>query len=341
MNLKDCKILLTGATGLIGGEIYYRLSIKSNVYLLCRNAKTAKERLLNRQKAIIGNKPTNDFNIVEGDITKSNWGLNKFDYDMVIHCAGETSFIKKKNCYDVNVTGIKHLIKLIKNTNTKLIYFGTASSCGIIKNTIIDENTNPSDEFYNAYTETKHKSETLIKENLDNYLILRPTIVLGDNVIDEKFALGIGWAIYVTRYFNELPFNPDSNMDYLQVSYVGKATIKLLEKEKLNHKEYLISCGKDNIKVREIMDFLQKYFSLKKEIAIGEDLKYNYDGEQRKLFRILKHYVPFINMNVVYDNSRLINEFDELKEVAPLFDYLGLVLNQIKENNIYKGISSI
>ena len=342
MDLINSRILLTGATGLIGGEIYYRLPNKSNVYLLCRDMKSANKRLLNRQKSIIGNNPQNNFNIVEGDITKENWGLEECDYDMVIHCAGETSFIKKKACYDVNVTGIKNLISLIKNRNTKMIYFGTASSCGAIKDKTISENTNPISQFYNDYTAIKSESEKLIKANLCNYLILRPTIVLPDNIIDDKFAWGIGWAFYVTKYFNKLPFNPDSSMDYLPVSYVGKVTVEMLKKENHKHKEYIISCKKDNgVKVIEIMKFLNRYFKLKQEITINENIKTDYTGEQKKIFRILKYYLSFINMNVIFDNSRLIDEFENLKEIPPLLDYLGFILDQINDKNVFEGVKSI
>jgi nucleoside-diphosphate-sugar epimerase len=340
MNLLKDKILLTGATGLIGGEIYYRLPNKSNVYVLCRNGKNAQERLLKRQKAIVGNNSKDRFNIIEGDITKPNWELKEFDYDIIIHAAGDTSFIHKKQCIETNVVGIKNLIELIKKSEKKpyLVYFGTASSHGAVKNQTIDETFKPLDKFYNTYTETKKTSEDLIKKYLSNYLIIRPTIVLGDNVMDVDLSCSIGWAFYVTKYFKELPFSPMSKMDYVPVSYVGKVIMKLLENEP-KHKEYIVSCGKDRSKnMSQIMDFLHTELKRKIKIVIDEKLKTDYTGLERKLFPAIKHYLPFVNMNIIYDNKRLISESADLINVPPLFEYLGHVLRQVDESSALKEI---
>ena len=57
MNLADKKILLTGATGLIGGEIYYRLKNKENITVLCRNRSSALQQLLFAARAGDGTEP--------------------------------------------------------------------------------------------------------------------------------------------------------------------------------------------------------------------------------------------------------------------------------------------
>ena len=339
MDLLNKRILLTGATGLIGGEIYYQLPAKENVYCLCRDGENTKERLANRQRAITdNNKSDYKFNIVQGDVTKKDWRLNDLNYDMIIHAAGETSFIHKKLCEDVNIRGTRHLINLIKRSGHKpfLVYIGTATSHGAVKNKEIDETYQGIDKHHNHYTRTKQIAENLIRDSLKDYLILKPTIVMGDNVRDKKLATSIGWAFYILRYFDQLPFNPKSHMDYLPVSYVGKVIIGLLKKQRLKYKEYFISCGKySNIQVKDFINYCDKLVN-KKSTLLDENLDIKYEGKQRVLFRGLKYYVPFTNMNVIYDNSRLIEELPEAGNIPNLLDYLQKIINQISEKDAVK-----
>jgi hypothetical protein len=52
---------------------------------------------------------------------------------------------------------------------------------------------------------------------------------------------------------------------------------------------------------------------------------------QRRLFGSLRYYLPFINMDVVYDNGRLLEELGEsTPKVRPLADYLPDLLRLIR-----------
>lgn len=336
MNIEKSKILLTGATGLIGGEIYNKLPNKKNVSILVRdlNESEAKKRLQIRQKGIIGNATiANDFNVIQGDVTKPGWGLKSFEYDLIIHCAAETSFLKSESCETTNIKAIEYLIELIQNSEKKpfLTYFSTASCHGIIKDKIIDEKFKTNPKQFNSYTNSKRIARKLIKDKLKDFLILRPTIVMGDNVNNKKLASSIGWALYALRYFEELPFNPEAMMDFIPVSYIGDVTMKLLQKKELQNKEFFISCGTDScIKVKDIISTSIKVIK-EKRINLNEAIVPNYKGLQKKIYDSLKFYEPFINMNIIYDNQRLVDELPEMNKVPSLLNYLPGILDQIDE----------
>lgn len=77
--LREKKIFVTGATGLVGSLLVRSLiRIGSNVYALARNPDKA--------RAIYGNE-MNQIHIVKGDITSSNWFDQLPDIDYVFHCA--------------------------------------------------------------------------------------------------------------------------------------------------------------------------------------------------------------------------------------------------------------
>jgi tagatose-1,6-bisphosphate aldolase non-catalytic subunit AgaZ/GatZ len=51
---------------------------------------------------------------------------------------------------------------------------------------------------------------------------------------------------------------------------------------------------------------------------------------QRKIFFGMRYYLPFINMNVTYDNQRLRDELgDECPPLPAATDYLGSLLEMI------------
>ena len=53
-------------------------------------------------------------------------------------------------------------------------------------------------------------------------------------------------------------------------------------------------------------------------------------SDQRKIFAMLRHYLPFLNMDVAYDNTRLMTDLGPMAPaVAPLPSYLGDLLAMI------------
>ena len=52
--------------------------------------------------------------------------------------------------------------------------------------------------------------------------------------------------------------------------------------------------------------------------------------ERRKIFASLRNYLPFLNMNVLYDNSRLRQELGErFPALSPFTSYLAELLHLI------------
>ena len=53
-------------------------------------------------------------------------------------------------------------------------------------------------------------------------------------------------------------------------------------------------------------------------------------AHQRKLFSTFRYYLPFLNMDVVYDNTRLRAELGNwLPEITPVAEYAGNLLNLV------------
>lgn len=111
------KILITGATGYLGGRIYQHLSDKFQIILSSRKKKLPYEYNLNTNSTLL--------NLVDKDLKEL-----LFDVDVIIHLASLNAKECQKNilnAYEVNVNNsIRILQNINPSKNTLFIYFSTA-----------------------------------------------------------------------------------------------------------------------------------------------------------------------------------------------------------------------
>jgi len=153
-------ILVTGSQGLLGSSLV--LNKKFNIIFLpsTHNPK---------------NKSTYNLDILNSSIVESF--LYEHQPDVIINCAAYTNvdsgYKHKKECHDINVNGLKNLLKY-SSINTKIVHISTdyvfdGSS------SIYDESsiTRP----VNYYGKTKLEAENILKGSNKDYLIFRPNVL--------------------------------------------------------------------------------------------------------------------------------------------------------------------
>lgn len=168
MNLTRKKILITGATGFIGGRLIEELMLNHDVEIrtLVRDFKTA-SRIAR-------------FNIkmVASDLSEIKpIELACKDCDIVINCAHDFS-----SSIAENTQRIENLISVTANHGARLVHLSTIDVYGWPDVEEIKETTHQNTN-RNKYAETKYKIEetihrSQIKDNLSS-VILQPTIVYG------------------------------------------------------------------------------------------------------------------------------------------------------------------
>ena len=244
------KILLTGASGTVGKEIFTELLRRTSEYeisLFLRGSRKNKK---------LFNLYINKIRIVWG--TLQNYEEVKRavnEQDVIIHVAAALPDIAFKNpdfVVSTNVDGIQNVINAMETqtNHPKLIYTSSVAVYGdrrekpIIKlSDLIDDNTK------DLYTSTKIKAERLIKESKLEYSIFRVSYVVAKDVIKFRPIM----------FFIAL----DTSVEAIHAKDVGLALVNAIDSNETWNNTFNLGGGKqcqilyrDNINdIFEIMGF--------------------------------------------------------------------------------------
>jgi nucleoside-diphosphate-sugar epimerase len=216
------KIILTGATGVLGSHIMYDIlehyiinDIDGKLYLITRNKGkvSAKERIIE----LLSSNYTPKFLLEKGTISLLQY-IEIIDTDLVrlqdtfaeklndsyfIHSAGyvnlSTDEDQKEKIFNENAVMTKTIFQLFSPFIKKFIYISTAFSSGARKG-LIDNDFHNLDfelEHRNAYENAKFHSEEFVIEQCEalnlSYQILRPSVIGGK-------MLGVENRYFIPKY---------------------------------------------------------------------------------------------------------------------------------------------
>jgi nucleoside-diphosphate-sugar epimerase len=348
------RVLITGATGLIGGEILRRLDGKcERVWALVRprDGIDPADRLAARyyrSSDSFGPGPT--VTAVTGDVAAADWGLATtdlrlvLDADVIIHNAADTSFAAHRDTGKTNVESIERLIELARQFAKPplIIYMGTATNVGRIAGAVVgeDDGCQTTAEHFNEYTRSKAVAESRLRASGLPVLTLRPSIVLGAGLRDAGFAKQILWCVPLTRCFRGLPIDPTSRLDLVDVAFVADAAVALARHPRRRFDCYHLSAGTGGaVSVGRMRQVVDEMYRRKRPLNLvppdewsREHLrKYVRTPLQKRVFRSLRHYLPFLNMDVVYDDTRLRTDLaDSVPPLKCAADYMPDLVRLIR-----------
>lgn len=174
------NILITGASGFIGGRLANDLEGKGHKILATGRSERPKNQLSTNICYVPGSLEDESF------ITQLITGDKVFDssIDIIIHCAGKAGVWGDFDEYfHANVEVTRHLLKVSKEQNIKkFINFSSPSIYFNFDDLYNVEETFLPKKFSNAYAHTKYLGEELVKEFHDDHFLtvnLRPRMVLG------------------------------------------------------------------------------------------------------------------------------------------------------------------
>lgn len=175
--MKQKKIIVTGAAGLVGQNLLFELSQNYDVVAIDKHPENFK--ILKQVHPSV--------KAVYADLSKKSKWQNEFkgaEYLIILHAqiSGKTlqPFI------DNNITATQNVVECAKKNNIKYIVHVSSS---VLISVASDD-----------YTETKRKQEQLVIDSGIPYVSLRPPLMFG--FFDRKH---LGW---LSRFMGKVPFYP-------------------------------------------------------------------------------------------------------------------------------------
>ena len=269
----DGAILLTGGTGLVGGELLPRLlaaAPASPVYCLLR-ARDAAE-LERRARALVADaalpaRSAERVRAVAGDVRAADLGLGAEragllrEVRSVVHAAASTRFDQElEDARRSNLAGTRNVLAFAREAGAHLHHVSTAYVVGDREGVVgagWEDGARP--PFHNSYEESKWEAEQLVRDAAGSLhtTVYRPSIIVGDSrsgrtrhfrVLYDPFK----WVIYGKTSL--LPCRPEVRVDVVPVDFVADALVALGARPDAPGATWLLSAGPERaLSIAEIL----------------------------------------------------------------------------------------
>ena len=358
-------IFLTGSTGYIGAHVAANLlqdhGASLNVLVRARDSHEAEVRLWHALQLHL------DFprfyehlqtrvRVFRGDLTTSNFGLARDDYDRlihttdsVIHCAASLNRKSEKSCLNVNLRGTLEVLQLAMRVHhyhglRRFSHVSTVAVAGKRQDEVVTEDKsidwNRSD--YDPYARTKKFCEHMIRQLLPEVpiTIFRPSIVLGDSRRAETTQFDMVKAFVFLAGLPVLPFRPSDKVDIVNVDFVADAIATLHQREQTRFDTYHLSSGRESQTFRELTNALaaaqqrrRPIFAsvLERPFTSGVNFLSNYKNKLSYGASLMKVFMPYLVWNTVFDNTRVVSELG--RKPVPFSQYSFPLLKFSRETN--------
>jgi dTDP-4-dehydrorhamnose reductase len=220
------RILVVGASGLIGQELTYQLFHKEYDVVAGINSQSILPKIPRRETRI---------DLLSEESVKKV--ISSESPDVIINLAAMSGIIKceekKGSAHDLNVMGVKYLVEFaggLPQRRPFFIHFSTdhvfngfdGITCGYKE----DDSTKPS----NYYGETKLESEKIVRDSSLDTLIVRTSLNFGNYRYKERQDRLHSMVMRKVRNGEYFKVKPDSIVSPTYLEYLCEGVLFLLEK---------------------------------------------------------------------------------------------------------------
>jgi nucleoside-diphosphate-sugar epimerase/glutathionylspermidine synthase len=362
----DTTILVTGATGFVGGAVAAELlqrPMNGRVLLLIRGATPGAaleraKRSLARFGGSISERAWPRCEVLAGDLTEpatlADARLERVTH--VIHAAGDTSLRSVRRVRDINIAGTLALVRRMLQAPrlVRFLHVGTAYICGADPPSLVHEDDYPAPAVRHLleYTRSKAECEQLLASSVPELplVIARPSVVVGHTRLGCGPSASIFWYYRTVDLLRRVPAPLDARKDVVPVDYVAGALLHLLFHEPLRWRRYHISAGESaSVTWREMAGVFARFHGERPENPYeradfsrlvrerGRLRQLLGPGDEELLLRALE---PFFLLSAsgaeMFDNRRLLAE--GMQRPPRFTDYLPACIRQSARHSVYEQI---
>ena len=217
MNNINQKTLIIGGSGLVGRILIKKIKDIAKVYA------TYNTTIINLEGAKF-------YQLDVRDANRVNNLVKEIQPEIVINAAAKrnTRYCEKNpdEAYKVNVDGTRNIVKACKTINAKIVFISSDQVFDGTKGKYREgDKVNP----LNTYGKQKAMAEKIIKNNLDNWLIIRASYIYGWFTGGDNF---VTWVIEKLESGREIQISYDQFVTPIHVENFVDILIKLLENDK-------------------------------------------------------------------------------------------------------------
>ncbi|MFC3946073.1 SDR family oxidoreductase [Serratia entomophila] len=331
-------LLLTGATGFLGGAVLEKL-LKENQDINCLLLVRAEDEQqglarirTNMEKfnidAALLSKITIE-NILLGDLSEpadflSDERINKVTH--VINCAAVASFGNNPLIWKVNVEGTLAFAERMAQVKglKRFLHVGTAMSCAPEPGSLVAESGEfeESAEHLVEYTRSKSTIEQLMRQRCPQLplVIARPSIVVGHTRLGCQPSSSIFWVFGMALMLRKFMCSLQDNIDVIPADYCADALVMLMNSELLENDVYHISAGEGSSVSFADIDRAMA-IALEKPPVGDAYAQVNYDAlvkmrrqlkdifgpcNERLMLKAMRLYGSFAMLNVRFSNEKIL-----------------------------------
>jgi thioester reductase-like protein len=355
-------ILLTGATGFVGGELLARYLERTDrpVYALVRGEDEAAadrrlrdtlDGLVDEPDALAGER----LFAVPGDIQRPGLGLKHRDRESlaarineIVHAAASVSFeLPLEDSRRINVEGTRQMLELAELCRDRgglrrFSYISTAYVAGTHEGEFREDQLQVGQGFRNAYEQSKFEAERLVRGRSDRLPIqvFRPSIVVGEASSGWTASFNVLYTplkAYARDLLPIVPARREAPVDVVPVDYVADAVFELSRQPAQNGETYHLVAGRRATTVGKLMDLSAERLDRRRSLVIPPGLYRRMihplllkrsDDRGRRALRRMETFFPYFAMNVRYRDERARRRLEPSGvRVSPIERYFGRLLD--------------
>ncbi len=322
LSISMSAVLITGATGFIGGEILKKYT-QQKVYVLTH-------------KHIGQNSGVSNVVYVKGDVVRRRLGLTEQLYTLlqseltaILHCAADTNFSATNiSAKRTNVEGTRNIIMLAKSCRNlcKVGVLSTAYVAGRKSGEVDESWLDGSAGFINAYEESKFHMEVLLRNEMSSVpiAIYRPSTIIGSSrsgIVRQFNVFHQALRLYYNGFIPMVPGIPTGTVDLISTDYCVDAVHYLFEKKFIAGCTHHITAGQSlSMTLEELLTSTHLLFSqldpnwanrgIEIPPIVSEDTYSDFVGAiattnnkiLKQFAHSMRHFLPQLNYPKVFSN---------------------------------------
>lgn len=323
-------LFLTGATGLVGGAALRRMLAADDAL---RAVVLVRDATRWRAAADALGIPTDRVTPIVGDVTQPGLGLSAQDrarlargVTIVVHAAADVVFSRPLAvARAVNTEGTRHVLEVAVAWPRvrRLVYVSTAFVAGRRTGRVTEQEAGDHAGWVNAYEQSKHEAEQLVRASGLDWLILRPSTIVCDSTAGEVTqynAVHLALRLLYDGLAPLLPAAATSGVDVVPRDYVAAAVAALAVRPDLVRRTLHLCAGAGALAVGDLLDLTWHVWSQSSEwrrraIApptladaatyrrFEETVEEAGDRTLKAAVRALSHFAPQLALPKTFDTS--------------------------------------